>query len=1270
MTAPTVGPGSPLHNPSDPAAKLNAALEAARAAAAEARRQAEEARRKAEQAREQAELARKNAKAAADKARDTGKPEDQTEATRLEGVARDKELAAAKLQAQAVLKEKEQKLAQSKLDDLTRRGPTVPSQATRTAQTEVEQARASVAFYENPEQPVLTQPIDHREFGQVRGGEGLEDFARRHHLTRDQVLALNPQFDPATANGLPGSPAPVAHKRDADGLEVNEWLRVQPDALEAPAVARPRAPDLPTAFDVNHNKVDGKTLHEATMASLLEQYANAPAGSDQRRFAMLLRAQGATQNGVQLDDKNYREDMPVDVVTGGIIDKQKVASELQKLSGKPEFAQRLAADYQKELNAQFPKFFPNQGAGSDNRNVLWAGLTHGEGNAYPAYKQSDLGGTGPLWSGGLPVSQGGPSFTAGDISRGNSLIATVAVPGYAPPAGPTAGGYPLFGKPDGQWLQNVQKSVPGSAPVVDPITRDLSYQVLGDLKQRAGQSGGQNGFTAFPALQPDEVSLAKLDAKLAADHPELNEQQRADVIGQTYELLGISDRQAKQYAAAAAPYLEVRKVKLEGNDQYDPKYTQNPPQYVTLKKDAPQSAVDAWKALQNATAMRGSLDDVPGLTLDHKQPPPKANPALATLGSDDFTKAVNGSLDAKTSPQSIAQRYADYMTSPDYLKYLESLPSDQVNDQVHKDLLNIQAFDAGIATRTADQLGNRIFETTYADVRPSETDDDKGQAATYTAWNVLRWSIRTTGLLAGTDAENWKAAGDLFKLVKKVDAQGGNTGDLQQIEKEIQRQQSAGEITADEAKTTWTRVQNINKAGGWASFAGLINAGVANDKLDSAEFRQKLMQGDVDTWMVTLNHLDIGLSYGEHYLRVVARAQSKVPAESPLAKAIGLYKGDFADVISDVRESLRPTMGEMSDALKGVDLSDPAAVKKALNDNLNAKRTRFAGIVYDNDKLAQKISQAAGDLKLTPAEITSLKHSADARLGFLSMTTGELGTTPLGESIAKQSKALVGVDLSDAKAVQQALKTAGFGAQSAEFISERIANTHTSGNPVRGGDRFEVYGKLLNETYGQAPTGYSRGLSAASKVGDAAVLGTLSRPPGAAHTASDAGRGMRYVGVPLKGAIALLDVAAGPLSGYFAYQTIQQGIKTDNTGFIIAGSAEALGAVAFTAGGLAELGILAGGSAAAGPFFIAGFVLTAAGLAIYELSQPSALEQNTTSLQDYFRTFQDAGPGVLKDGWEGEVKDWSDTNQTRSPRIMAPGPLDGRPHEPASEGVA
>ncbi|MBT2324104.1 hypothetical protein J7E62_17280 [Variovorax paradoxus] len=1270
MSAPVAGGRVLTQSPNDAAAALRAIEDAARRAAEEARRQAEEARRKAEEARKQAEAARKAADDAAAKAKASGTQPDKDEAARLEGTAKDKEQSAAKLQAKAVLKEKEQALAQSKYIDATQgRAPGSPSQTTRDAQTQVTQARASVDFYEKPAEPVLTKPIDAGEFGQVRPGEGLDQFARRNGMTRPQFLALNPQFDKSTANYDPGSPPVAEGKRDLDGLENNEWLRVAPDELEQPAVPKPPAPALPTAEDVGGLRVDGLTLHESTMAALMKQYGDAPEGSDERRFAMLVRAQGAIDGGVQLSDDDYRKNMPASVVTDGVIDKDKVAAGLKELTAKPGFSKKFASDYQKELDKQFPKYFPNGAAPADKRDALWAGLTHGEGSSFPAYGQGSRTSTSyPLLGAPLYTNGNGLPYTPADRARGNSLIATTQVPGLPPlpGAGPSTSS-PFLADKAGPWLANVQKTVPGSQAVVDPLTKDLSLEVVEELKKQAGQGGQAPVFGGLYGASGN-VSISKLDAKLAADHPDLTPQQRADVIEQGYELLGISDRQAKAYTAAAAPYLEVRNVKLDARDQYNANYTQHPPQYLTLRKDAPQSAVDAWKALQNTTAMRGSLDPSVSLVTAPGTAPAKPNPALDALGSDDLKKAVDGTLDGKFTRQSVAQQYADYMTSPEYTKYLDSLSPEARSTEVQKGLLNIQAFDAELATKTADKIGNRIFEQTYAGVRPSQTDDAAGQAATYATVTLLRWSFRGTGQIVGSSKENWQAAGELFKLMKKVDAQGGDAGNVQEVENEINRQQNAGEISADDAKSRLQWVRDINDHGGWASAAGLVNVFVANHKFDDPVFRQKLQDGDMNAWMQVVTHVDIGLSYGEHYLKMGALAESKVFKSSHLADAVGLkYKGSFGQVINQAKTSFRPTMGEMSDALKGVDLTDKAAVQKALTDNMDPTRKVFKAVKYDSAGIAEKIATEASGMKLTPAEIDALKTNADARLGFLSMSTGEQASTPLGQSIAKQSSALVGVDLSDAKAVANALQGAGFGAQDADFIGQRIADTHASGS-ARAGNRFEAYGKLLNETYVRAPGGYAQGFSAASKAGDAAVLGRFMVAPDAAHAAPDGARALRYAAVPIKGAIAMLDVAAGPLALYFGATHIKEGLDQGNNGYIAAGTAEVLGAAAITAGGLAELGILA--SAAAGPLFIVGLGLTAVGFAIYELSKPSEIEQNTKSLQDYFRNLEDAGPGVLEGDWEKQVKEWSDANQTGSPLILAPGPLDGRPREPAANGVA
>jgi hypothetical protein len=382
------------------------------------------------------------------------------------------------------------------------------------------------------------------------------------------------------------------------------------------------------------------------------------------------------------------------------------------------------------------------------------------------------------------------------------------------------------------------------------------------------------------------------------------------------------------------------------------------------------------------------------------------------------------------------------------------------------------------------------------------------------------------------------------------------------------------------------------------------------------------------------------------------------------------YEGEFSDVINKAKASFRPTMGEMSSALEGVNLSDKEAVQKALTDKMNPKRVLFNGVNYDNAGIAEKIANGAKDLKLTQVEADGLKTNANARLGFLSMTTGEQAGTPLGQSIARQSSALVNVDMADAKAVANVLEGAGFAAKDADFIGQRIADTHTSG-PARPVSRFEAYGKLLSDTYVQAPTSYPGGLAAAMDAKDAAVLGRFNFAPEAGKAATDGARALRYGAVPIKGAIALLDVAAGPLSGYFAFKDFKEGVDTKNVGYMVAGSVEMGAAVSFTLGGFAELGALMGtASAASGPFFIVGLALTGVGFLIYEVSRPSETETNTKSLQDFFKKMEDAGPGVLEGDWEKQVKEWSDKNQTSSPLILAPGPFDGTRREPASSGVA
>jgi len=131
------------------------AEEAARRAAEEARRRAEAARKAAEEAKRKAEAARKAAEEAEAKAEKTKAQQDKDKAAKLKAEQKEKQEAALKAEAQAVLKEKEHGLAKAKLKDAKDNVPvSAPSKATKDAQADVDKAKATAAFYEQPQPPV------------------------------------------------------------------------------------------------------------------------------------------------------------------------------------------------------------------------------------------------------------------------------------------------------------------------------------------------------------------------------------------------------------------------------------------------------------------------------------------------------------------------------------------------------------------------------------------------------------------------------------------------------------------------------------------------------------------------------------------------------------------------------------------------------------------------------------------------------------------------------------------------------------------------------------------------------------------------------------------------------------------------------------------------------------------------------------------------------------------------------------------------------------
>lgn len=183
------------------------AEETARRAAQEARRAAEAARRAAEEARRKAEDAKRAADAAEAQAQKSRLDAARQEATRLRTAADAQEVLARRHEATADLKGKEQLLADSRLDDVRQgRKAADASDATRSAQVQVDAARKSVAM--------LDAPTSHPPSNPLKGAG-----ARTRQLLARAQDAAKPVFE-AQDQGR----APTAEQQRAYQQSLNDWL--------------------------------------------------------------------------------------------------------------------------------------------------------------------------------------------------------------------------------------------------------------------------------------------------------------------------------------------------------------------------------------------------------------------------------------------------------------------------------------------------------------------------------------------------------------------------------------------------------------------------------------------------------------------------------------------------------------------------------------------------------------------------------------------------------------------------------------------------------------------------------------------------------------------------------------------------------------------------------------------------------------------------------------------------------------------------------------
>ena len=189
------------------------AEEAARRAADAARRAAEAARRAAEEARRKAEDAKRAADAAEAQAQKSGLDIDRQESTRLRKAADAQEVTARKQEATADLKDQEKLLADHRLDDVRQgRKAGDPSDATRSAQVQVDAARERVARLEGPAASQVGDPL--KDAG-ARTGQLLtraQDAAKPVFQAQDQGRAPMPEQQRAYQQSLDDWLAAAEHE--------------------------------------------------------------------------------------------------------------------------------------------------------------------------------------------------------------------------------------------------------------------------------------------------------------------------------------------------------------------------------------------------------------------------------------------------------------------------------------------------------------------------------------------------------------------------------------------------------------------------------------------------------------------------------------------------------------------------------------------------------------------------------------------------------------------------------------------------------------------------------------------------------------------------------------------------------------------------------------------------------------------------------------------------------------------------------------------------
>jgi hypothetical protein len=1125
---------------------------------------------------------------------------------------------------------------------------------------------------------------------------------------------------------LPGPPNPKAPARDPNNLDPGEIINltatagsngVPGPAVSGPsgtvvppltpvqtadvnAVPQPAPPTLPTLADINSRTIDGQTLPEASMAALVAQYSNADHNSDQYKWAMTVKAQSLAQTGVPVDTKDFKTGaMSSQVITNGVIDLPKVQALLGSFSKNKTFTDQLGKDYQAITDGLTLKYFPTA-ISTTQKPLLWAAV-NGDPIPKPQTGNPAAATTVPVptpspsasgWSPATspaPAPTSSPSATpaaaasnapasADTLKRGNLDLQSLALSGLSngeinPQALAATPQKYLSG---GLLSPGLLQGVPAAQAKIDhPDLVNDSLAVVANIQTAAKANATANPFSAVGTTA---YGVNAQLAYLAKTHPELTPQQRSDAVNQAYELMGVSNRQATEYAKAVAPYLTAPASPAVATPGV-PTASPGPapvapgtlPQGVALSADAPASAKAAWDALHKVAEMRAALDDTNGVH------PPSAlttDPALTkNLDRTSLETAIDQGASTQFSSSNIANGWADYIATPAYAKWLATLPDAQQKQQVNDALATIRAFNPSIADTAAEKLGLNLYQQTY-DVKLNTIDPKAGATAAYLILNIERWSARGTGFLSGTSDKEMKQFGQyMFTAMQRIQARGGDPTSYTEFLAESRKDGAAPTALLPLA-------EKLNKAGIWGSLSGAIDLVAGDKRWGDPQFQTDLFNGTNpldfsdnskaawakrDAIVAGVNYIDIAGSYAEHYVRF---ATTKFPETQ---NKIALYK-DFGEILPELKQNLRPDVNTLTKALDKVDPTDKKAVQAALDSALSKNGQLYKllpAVKYDSASFAERYSKAAG--QLSADERAAVQNNPMARLGFLldSPAAGAAGgaQTPLTQEISKQAKALTGVNLSDQAAVKAALIDKGkYAVGDADLLSDRIAATVTTGGEGTA-TTLETYGRLTLDTYSSAPL-YSdpaiqkAALQASEAGGNVALSGVID--VSTEKIGSGLTRGLAYTGLALKGGVAALDVLSGPLSIYSGARDMYTGFNMkdaygnplpNNYGVVGFGAVETGGGVFWGAAGLAEAGAI---DVAAGPFFLVALGLTvvgAVGVFISEkIFEPSKIDQNKQALEEFFKPYNEAG--LTSPDWKNNIDNWSMMEQ-KGTVILAPGPF-------------